>query len=70
LLLFANRPENNPPKHGDPNVVYFGPGIHKPERIALKAGQTLYLAGGAVVKGRENGSSLISQEVGAWRTGG
>ncbi|MGC8640330.1 MAG: glycosyl hydrolase family 28 protein, partial [Isosphaeraceae bacterium] len=51
LLIFANRPETNPPKQGDPNVVYFGPGIHKPERISLKTGQTLYLAGGAVVKG-------------------
>ena len=51
LLLFANRPESNPPKQGDPNVVFFGPGIHKPERIVLKSGQTLYLAGGAVVKG-------------------
>jgi hypothetical protein len=51
LLLFANRPESHPPRPGDPNVVYFGPGIHKPERIVLKAGQTLYLAGGAVVKG-------------------
>ena len=51
LLLFANRPEHDPPKQGDPSVVYFGPGIHKPERIVLKAGQTLYLAGGAVVKG-------------------
>jgi hypothetical protein len=51
LLLFANRPESRPPKPGDPKVVYFGPGIHKPERIVLKTGQTLYLAGGAVVKG-------------------
>jgi Glycosyl hydrolases family 28 len=51
LLLFAGRPETSPPKSGDPGVVYFGPGIHKPDRIVLKAGQTLYLAGGAVVKG-------------------
>ena len=51
LLLFANRPESNSVRQGDPNVIYFGPGIHKPERIVLKAGQTLYLAGGAVVKG-------------------
>jgi len=51
LLLFAGRPETNPPRQGDSSVVYFGPGIHKPERIVLKAGQTLYLAGGAVVKG-------------------
>ena len=33
------------------NVIYFGPGIHKPERIALSSGQTLYIAGGAIVKG-------------------
>jgi hypothetical protein len=51
LLLFANPIETNIPSPGDANVVYFGPGIHKPERIPLKSGQTLYLAGGAIVKG-------------------
>ncbi len=50
LLLFANPLETNAPREGDPNVVYFGPGVHKPEKIALNSGQTLYLAGGAVVK--------------------
>ncbi len=51
LLLFGNPLEENPPKAGDPGVVYFGPGIHKPGKISLGDGQTLYLAGGAVVKG-------------------
>lgn len=51
LLLFANPPQVNPPDKDDPNVIYFGPGIHKPEKIRVGAGQTLYLAGGAVVKG-------------------
>ena len=50
VLLFANPLETDAPKQGDPNVVYFGPGVHKPEKIALKSNQTLYLAGGAVVK--------------------
>jgi hypothetical protein len=50
LHLFGNPLEVNPPRPGDPNVVYFGPGIHKPVRIDLKAGQTLYIAGGAIVK--------------------
>lgn len=50
LLLFANPLETNAPNDGDANVVYFGPGVHKPEKIVLGTGQTLYLAGGAVVK--------------------
>jgi hypothetical protein len=51
LLLFANPLEKNLPKADAPGVVYFGPGIHKPGRITLTNNQTLYLAGGAVVKG-------------------
>lgn len=51
LLLFANPPETNVPKPDAKDVVYFGPGVHKPGKIELRDGQTLYLAGGAVVKG-------------------
>ena len=29
LLLFTNPPEKNVPNPGDPNVIYFGPGIHQ-----------------------------------------
>ena len=50
LLLFANPLETDVPKEGDPNVVYFGPGVQRPEKIVLQSHQTLYLAGGAVVK--------------------
>jgi hypothetical protein len=50
LLLFANPLESEAPKDGDPGVVYFGPGVHKPEKIVLQSNQTLYIAGGAVVK--------------------
>ncbi|HEX3356610.1 MAG TPA: glycosyl hydrolase family 28 protein [Tepidisphaeraceae bacterium] len=50
LHLFSNPIENDPPKQGDPNVIYFGPGTYKPTRIDLTSGQTLYIAGGAVVK--------------------
>ncbi|MFC1794169.1 glycosyl hydrolase family 28 protein [Planctomycetota bacterium] len=50
LLLFANPMETDVPKPDDPGVVYFGPGVHKPEKIILESNQTLYLAGGAVVK--------------------
>ena len=49
LHLFTNPIEVNPPKPGDSNVVYFGPGIHTPTHVHLTAGQTLYIAGGAIV---------------------
>jgi hypothetical protein len=50
LLLFANPVEASIPKAGDANVVAFGPGVHKPEKIVLHSNQTLYLADGAFVK--------------------
>jgi hypothetical protein len=52
LFVFANPPEKDPPSPNDPGVIYFGPGIHQPGLIELGSGQTLYLAGGAFVKGR------------------
>jgi Glycosyl hydrolases family 28 len=51
LLLFTNPPEENVPNPSDPNVIYFGPGIHKAGLIKLTSRQTLYLAGGSVVEG-------------------
>jgi hypothetical protein len=51
LLLFSNPIEKVPPKPGDPNVIYFGPGSHNSDTglIKLTSNQTLYIAGGAVV---------------------
>ena len=51
LLLFANPLQRDLPKPDDPGVIYFGPGVHKPGAIEVGDNQTLYLAGGAVVKG-------------------
>lgn len=51
LVLFGNALETDAPGPGDPNVVYFAPGVHRPGKITLADNQTLYLAGGAVVKG-------------------
>ena len=50
LLLFANPLETDEVRSNDENVVYFGPGVQKPEKIVLESNQTLYLAGGSVVK--------------------
>lgn len=51
LLIFANSLETDAPAQDEPGVVYFAPGFHDAGRINLKSNQTLYLAGGAVVKG-------------------
>ena len=49
LHLFAEPPETDAPKPGAAGVRYFGPGIHRPGKIQLQSGETLYVAGGAVV---------------------
>ncbi|MFD0692668.1 discoidin domain-containing protein [Paenibacillus sp. GCM10027628] len=50
LMIFANPVEVNPPSPTDPNVIYLGPGVYN-QSYTLSSGQTLYIAGGAVVKG-------------------
>jgi hypothetical protein len=52
LLIFANPVINYKPVEGDKNVIYYGPGIHKPDSalIRVRDNQTLYLAEGAIVK--------------------
>ena len=78
LLLFANPMEVDPPKPEQANVVYFGPGIHRPGKIEIGSGQTLYLAGGAVVKGgviaqgdniKICGRGILDGSDWEWRTG-
>jgi len=64
LCLFANPAEENVPKAAAENVVYFGPGVHRPGPITLKDNQTLYIAGGAVVYGSISGSPKHAHVVG------
>ncbi len=57
LHLFANPLETEVPKRGDKNVMYFGPGIHRPNdlpglEIHVPSNTTVYLAPGAVVKAK------------------
>ncbi len=52
LHLFIGEPEIDAPKPGDPQVIYFGPGVHETNGIHVRSGQTIYLAGGAVVKAK------------------
>jgi hypothetical protein len=51
LQLFANSVEVNHPDPNDPNVIYYGPGVHQVGRVVIPSGKTVYLAGGALVEG-------------------
>ncbi len=51
LHLFGNPPEVAPPRPDDPNVIYFGPGIHEVSSLTVPSGKTVYVAGGAIVRG-------------------
>lgn len=51
LHLFANSIDTDAPHPDDKNVVYFGPGLHQlPNGLAINSSQTVYVAGGAVLK--------------------
>jgi hypothetical protein len=56
LHLFAGRPEVGRPSPDDPDVLYYGPGIHYVDGeygiLQLKSNTDLYLAPGAVLRAR------------------
>ncbi|MFC5404125.1 glycosyl hydrolase family 28 protein [Cohnella soli] len=60
LMIFAEQPEREPisapAASGAENLIYFGPGVHTIAGeygiLELKSRQTLYLAAGAVLRGR------------------
>ncbi|MFJ2608611.1 glycosyl hydrolase family 28 protein [Streptomyces sp. NPDC087425] len=54
LHLFARPLETDRPDADDPDVLYFGPGVHTTDGglVTVPSGKTVYLAGGAVLKSR------------------
>jgi hypothetical protein len=61
MLVFANPPEVDVPSPGDPNVRYFGPGVHTiGAGQPITSGQTVYVAGGAYVSGAFIASGPVS----------
>lgn len=52
--IFANALETEVPDFNDESVIYIGPGEWNMESMMLESGQTLYIAGGAVVHGVVN----------------
>lgn len=57
LHLFVNPIEKDQPNPKDPNVIYFGPGVHHVQSVAVNSGQTVYVAAGAVVYGDGGGDN-------------
>jgi len=52
LLIFANPLETNIPDKADKNVIFFEAGkIHYPGEVWIKSNQTVYIEGGAIVRG-------------------
>jgi len=57
LHVFANAIEKNKPDPDDPDVIYFGPGLHRPgdlpgDTFHIPSGKTVFIDGGAVVKAK------------------
>jgi hypothetical protein len=51
LHLFGNPLETDVPRPDDPNVIFYGPGIHEVGSLTVPSGKTVYVAGGAIVRG-------------------
>lgn len=52
LHVFTNALETEKPDSTDEKVRYLGLGFHHQDTIRMKSGESLYLAGGAVLKGK------------------
>lgn len=63
LHIFANEIEKNAPDPEDENVLYIGPGEWNIDSIVLQEGQTLYIAGGAVVHSTVNANVVKNVKV-------
>lgn len=52
LFIFANPLEKNIPDKANPDVIFYEKGkVHTPGIVMLKSNQTVYIEGGAIVKG-------------------
>lgn len=52
LHVFSNPIEDKLPFENDHDMIYLGPGLHEIDTLYMKSNQSLYIAGGAVLKGK------------------
>jgi polygalacturonase len=50
LHLFANPLEKNIPNPNNPDVIFYGPGIHQVSHLLIGSNKIVYIAGGAIVQ--------------------
>jgi len=62
LFIFANPLEKEVPSKNDKNVIFFEAGkVHTPGEVLIKSNQTVYIEGGAIVRGHfmtDKGSNI------------
>ncbi|ROS78065.1 hypothetical protein EDF24_0835 [Curtobacterium sp. PhB130] len=63
LFLYVTQSDTDVPSAADPNVLYYGPGEHDAGVIRPTSGQTVYLAPGALVRGRIDGDGVTGVTV-------
>ncbi len=64
LFVFADEPEKNIPNKSDPNVVWFGPGVHEiGQKHQIESNKTYYFEGGSYVKGSLHGEALSNVKI-------
>lgn len=54
LQLFANAPLPAPPAKPSPDVILYGPGVHRVGNVTIPSGTSVYLASGALILGHFN----------------
>ena len=63
LAIFADPIEKDPPREGDPDVIWLGPGTYKHDSINLRSNQTLYIAAGAILYTNIKGKGIHNVKI-------
>jgi len=50
LFIMVHAAEQDAPAEGDAGILYYGPGLHVVDTLEIQSGQTVYIAGGAVLR--------------------
>jgi alpha-L-fucosidase len=68
LQIFARPIQSKRPSNDDPNVIYFGPGVHELPKGSLQitSGKTVFIDGGAIVQGQLRCKNAENVQILGW----